>query len=1148
MNGPYKGLAAFDDPDAAFFFGRDREREIVTANLMASRLTVLYGASGVGKSSLLRAGVVHQLRQSARETEDKHGEPELTVVLFDSWTGDPVQGLIEAIADSLDGRPEGDQRHRGPPSLVGILGAASRAVNGDVYVILDQFEEYFVYHGDGAADEFAIALADAVRTEGLRTNFLVSLRDDALAELDRFAGKLPSLFANTIRVEHLDRQAGRDAIVEPPRRYAALTGATELQIEEGLAEEVLDEVAAGRMAIGGAGVGVAEGTADQTRIEAPYLQLVMERLWTAETEAGSSSLRLATLRELGGARRIVEAHFDEAMATLTPEEQELAARIFGHLITPSGTKIAHDAGDLAQYAGVTEKALGPVLSSLAKTRILRPTAAPGGELRFEIFHDVLAEPALAWRQTRLAEAELARARRRHRRLLLVVGACLVAVAAMVAVTVFAVTQRGEARDQARLAQSRELAASALSVVAEDPELALLLALEGAETEATPQAESALREALISSRVRTVAADHEGPITQTAFGPEGRLIVTASDDGTARLFVAMTGEAVAVLNHDGPVTSASFAPDGARVVTASADGAVRVWSVPSGTLLATYRHDGPVEGALLDSEGAQVLSWSADGTARLWAPAGDTLIFSHRAPVLSAALAPGGTLVATAGEDGTARVFDARTGDLLHVLDHEKPVTGIAFSPDGALVITAGKERVSRIWAAASGELVHELGEHRGVVTSASFSPDGKLAVTTSADGAARVWDVDTGARTAIFLGHTNEVSGSAFSPDGSLVVSVSSDRTARVWETTTGRAEVALLGHRDTVTDAEFGPDGTSVVTASLDGTARVWDAAPDPVLAPLAHIGSPTKAAYTPDGRYVPAVPASGRPRLLDSETGEVVRWFDHEGATASAISPEGSLLATATGSDIRLWGTEGDRPLRSLTTESPVRTIAFSHDGQRLLAVGEDGIVRVLGTADGKTLLRIRGRDATLTDATFSPDGSLIATGAAGGKAAIWDAASGELQRELKGHTDDVTAVAFSSDGSRLVTVSGDGDGRVWDAESGGLLRVLRGHFGPIADAMFSPNGRWIVTAGPVTAGLWDVEAGRLLFFLRGHTAVLTSAAFDPTGRRILTASRAGSVRDYRCEICGTIDELAVLAEQRLAKLGRTLTADERARFLDE
>jgi hypothetical protein len=404
---PYIGLMPYAEKDAPLFFGRGAEREIITANLIASRLTLLYGASGVGKSSVLHAGVAHHLRQLAQQHLAEHGTPEFVVVVFSAWRDDPLVGLADGIRDAaaqaLNVKPlEPMQLSR---SFAQTLQAWSERVDGDLLIILDQFEEYFLYHpqedGEGT---LAIEFPRAVNSPALRANFLISIREDSLAKLDRFKGRIPNLFDNYLRIEHLDREAARMAIENPIERYNRLQVTDEhwVSIEAALVEAVLDQIRTGQVMLGESGEGIVKGEKAETRIETPYLQLVMTRLWDEEMRTGSRILRLETLNRLGGAERIVKTHLDITMSALPPNEEDIAARVFHYLVTPSGNKIAHSVRDLAEYVRLPETKLAPVLEKLSGTgiRILRPVAPPAGllgPLRYEIFHDVLAPAVLDWR-------------------------------------------------------------------------------------------------------------------------------------------------------------------------------------------------------------------------------------------------------------------------------------------------------------------------------------------------------------------------------------------------------------------------------------------------------------------------------------------------------------------------------------------------------------------------------------------------------------------------------------------------------------------------------------------------------------------------------------------------------------------------------
>ncbi len=420
---PYKGLMPYSEHDAPFFYGREAEREIITANLISSRFTVLYGPSGVGKSSVLHAGVAHHLRLRAQQNWKRHGAPELAVVVYSDWRDDPVAGLLarvqESVRAALNGQPVVPASP--PATLSDALKLWAERVEGDLFIILDQFEEYFLYHAHDAERQegaFGVEFPRVVDRVGLRVNFLVSIREDALAKLDYFEGRIPNLFDNYLRIEHLDRNAARAAIEKPLQQFNRQQAeeTQHVHIEPALVEAVLDQVKTGQVVLTASGRGQIEEEEDgDARIETPFLQLVMTRLWDEEQRVGSRTLRLDTLNRLGGAERIVRTHLDATMNALPPNERETAARVFHFLVTPSGTKIAHTVADLRAYAQVPENRLQQTMEKLSggDVRILRPVAPPPGEIaapRYEIFHDVLAPAILDWRERYLQRARARRFR------------------------------------------------------------------------------------------------------------------------------------------------------------------------------------------------------------------------------------------------------------------------------------------------------------------------------------------------------------------------------------------------------------------------------------------------------------------------------------------------------------------------------------------------------------------------------------------------------------------------------------------------------------------------------------------------------------------------------------------------------------------
>jgi hypothetical protein len=295
-------------------------------------------------------------------------------------------------------------------------------LGSDVLIILDQFEEYFLYHPDDDGDaSFAVEFPRAVNHPNPSVSFLIAIREDALARLDRFKGRLPNLFGNYLRTKHLDTAAARAAIEKPLEVYNRLVSPEEpFTAEPELVQAVLHQVQIGKVALGAAGRGMvgqdaSPGHTDQ-RIETPHLQLVLTRLWREEVTAGSHTLQAETLRRLGGAQQIVPTYLDQALGALPPRQQDIAAGIFHHLVTPSGTKIAHTTRDLADYAQLPEAELVSVLQKLSRGdfRILRPVPPPSGqpdaEPTYELLHNVLTPAILGWwirhNESRATEARL----------------------------------------------------------------------------------------------------------------------------------------------------------------------------------------------------------------------------------------------------------------------------------------------------------------------------------------------------------------------------------------------------------------------------------------------------------------------------------------------------------------------------------------------------------------------------------------------------------------------------------------------------------------------------------------------------------------------------------------------------------------------
>ena len=1144
LESPFVGLRPFTWDEADLFFGRDREIRIILANLRAARLTLLYGPSGVGKSSILRAGVAKELRERGQRNLVERGRPEVAVVVFSSWRDDPVAGIEQALERELEDLVPLEHRPRGR-ALSELLSEWSDVVDGQILVILDQFEEFFLYHGDTTSEgTFAAELADALSRPELGANFLISIREDVYTKLDRFEEDIPQLFENFIRLDHLDREGARAAIYGPLEEYGRRTGEA-IRIEDDLVEAALDQVRPRRLTFTYSAAAGAIDEEDGDRIAAPFLQLVLERLWHEERGQGSNVLRRSTLRRLGETKGIVEGHVRRGLAALSEEEQDVAAQAFRFLVTSSGAKVAHSAADLAEFTGLREERVEPVLEKLAgaETRILTrlPAPRPGGSSSYELYHDLLGDAVLAWRSDRLgalekraAEAE-ARAARRRANAFRSIAAGMVVVATISLVLLFVALHARRTADNARkVARSQELVAESEATLPTDPNDALRKAEQALEVKPSSQAEFALRTAFGASELRVAIRHSRGAISRAVYGDHGRRVMALGTDRTVSVSDARTGRLISRIGYRRDLLTADLSPGGRIVVTAGKDKTVRFWDASSGARLARF-HNPALSGAWLDpANPRRAVAVGSDGGLRIWR-LGDRkpLVLRRSGPSLTeAAFSPNGRMVAAIGLSRDAWLFDARTGTLLHPLvGHSNTVVALAWSRDSTRLITGGNDDWWRIWDVATGTASHG-NQVSGPVTAVAFRPDGD-AVATATGAQANVWDVGTAVPLAQLEGHSGTVTGVDFSPDGRLLVTSSADGTARVWNLATKTTLTQLRGNAGSVSSAVFSPDGRFVLTASDDRAARIWDVGRGVAL--WAHVGAVTDATFALGGKRVVTGGVDQRVMISNPRTGAVLRQLPPpQDGTVHGISfsPDGTLLAVATddpGLIVRRAST-GLPITRLKDNRAGVVQAVFDPKGTKLAVADAEGSAGIFDPRTGKPLrwLHEQGQQRAhplgrVNGIAWSPDGRFLVTVGSDSQVRVWDARSGRYRWTFSRHVGSVESVAFAPRGDRIVTTGVDRTAIVWDIPSRTTVAVLQGDPQPLESAAFSPDGKWVVTgdSGGVVR-VWDVRAHKMLAAIPAHAGPVNAVSFSPDGKRILSASDDWSAKIYRCTSCIPLQDL--------------------------
>ncbi len=543
------------------------------------------------------------------------------------------------------------------------------------------------------------------------------------------------------------------------------------------------------------------------------------------------------------------------------------------------------------------------------------------------------------------------------------------------------------------------------------------------------------------------------------------------------------------------------------------------------LVTLVGHEGAVLAAGFSPDGSRVATAGADGTVRVWDAATAAVRLdlrrAHRGVVRAAAFSPDGARLLTAGDDGFARVWDAATGAKVLDLAHDSGVSAAAFGPDGRRLVTGGEDRYARVWDAATGAEEQRM-RHGARVAAVGFDPAGVRVVSAGTDGAVRVWDAATGAAGVVVRGHGGDATAAAFSPDGARLLTAGADGVARVWDAATGAKELELRGHADRLTTAAFDPAGGRAVTASADGTARVWDARTGTELFALrpgggnhfkTALGGVTAAAFSPDGARLVTGSGDFTAAVWDATSQHDLAVLG--GVRRQLMNTGGRVSFSADGGRVAVSELLGAVRVVNAATGCDVRVIdsvlmpvaAFGRDADEVVIGGGDRHLRVWSA--GRETAR-RETFSSIRDLATSPHTGRVATVHEDGTLRIWDILTLNETIIPARHRFQAWAVAFHPDGATVATGCDDGVVRLWDAATGHLVREYHGHPREVRAVAFNLDGTQLATGcHDGTVRVWDTATGARRFTLVGHTAMVEAVAFSPDGARLVTGGNDGTAR---------------------------------------
>ena len=623
-----------------------------------------------------------------------------------------------------------------------------------------------------------------------------------------------------------------------------------------------------------------------------------------------------------------------------------------------------------------------------------------------------------------------------------------------------------------------------------------------------------------------------------YSADGRQILSASEDGTLKLWNAETGSLLASVGVEADlVTACCCSPDGRRIAFGSWDGKLNICRVDDRALLISIEtHCQRITASCYSPDGKRIVSGSEDKTLKIWDAENGHLLNTLRVP--------------ESWDTETRSILaglSTETSDILPLLERKQGVSACCYSPDGRQIVSASFNDL-KLWDVETERLIRTLSGHRFVVTSCCFSPDGNCIVSASCDKTVRVWDASTGALLITIEAHSESVTACCYSPNNLYIASGSVAGIVKVWHAQTGNLVAEMEGHSGKITSCCFSPDGWQVVTASDDATLKLWDWQESleqvatavsfqkvfgirdyvSTLSRPAHAGRVTVCCFSPNGRQVVSGSSDQTLKIWDVDSDQWPHQQPHAlyGHTSEVrvccYSSDGRrILSGSLERTLRIWNSEYGNLLMTLDAGYAVGNCCYSPDSQRIAAGTSDNKLKVWNAVTGEELFTGEEHTKAISGCRYSPDGWRLISGSDDGTLKVWRMLKvfGEetyyVSNRPLGHSSQITGFCLSPDGKRVVSACWGGMLRVWDPDDILIDTSLDVDAWPLTSCSYSPDGRRIVSGSlNGTLKVWDATARSLLFTLAGHTTDVKLCYFSADGQFIISASSDGPVIVWNAE----------------------------------
>ncbi|MEG4317512.1 MULTISPECIES: CHAT domain-containing protein [unclassified Microcoleus] len=1122
---PYQGLSAFGEEDADFFFGQEKFVSNLVEVTHKQPLVAVVGPSGSGKSSVVYAGLIPKLRTEGNwliESFRPGKEPFVQLAFALVRQLEPEAGETQQLRETIG--LAGDLRN-GRITLQQVVSRIlDRNPGKQLLLVADQFEElYTLCQVKEEQERFADALLAAIAQENI--TLVLTLRADFYGYVLSYRLLRDALQEYTPQLlSSMKREELQQAIELPAQKL-------EVQLEAQLTQHILDDV------------GSEPGNL-------PLLEFALTRLWEKQQHR---ELTHQAYEEIGGVKKAIANHAEQVYQKLNETEKKQAQRIFVQLVRPGeGTEdtrrvatraeVGEDNWNLVSYlAGyparlvvtgrqetedtveVVHEALirewGTLREWINANRQFRTWQErlkvalrewkndnhdSGGLLRgasLTVAEDWLHKRANEMTQEQrdfiqvsVQECNRERQKKQRRRQLTIIGLSGFSVIALGLAGLAGVGWRNAAINQINsLAQySDELLLSKDSSKGVKASLKALLAMQRTpwvDANTRTQVELALLNTVSNVATQNNQTGHTGKVNSISFSPNRKVLATASDDNTVKIWDTSTYKEIKTLiGHIDKVNSVSFSPNGNVLATSSADKTVKLWDTSTYKEIKTLVDENQeVRGISFSPDGNILAAATYSNNVKLWDITTYQVIKTldgHKAWVNSVSFSPNGKMLASVGADKTVKLWNTSTYQEIKTLTgYTSGTNGVSFSPDSKKLAYISDGNEVKLWNTITHKEIKTLRGDKAWVH-VSFSPDGKMLASVSSDNTVKLWNTSTYQEIKTLTTHRYNVFAVSFSRDSKMLAFGGEGNNVKIWDTTSHKEIQTLSGHMRDVYDISFSPDGKMLASASRDNTVKLWNTSTNKEIKTLSphHKKSVTGISFSPNGKMLASASADKTVKLWNTSTYEVIETLTGyaSGTNGISFSPDSKKLAyVSDGNKVKLWDTTTHKVTKTLTVHiDKVNSVSFSPDGKTLATASNDKTVKLWDTSTYQEIKTSMRHENWVNSVSFSPDGKMLASASADKTVKLWNTSTYQLTKTLIGHKREVRAVSFSSDGKLLASANFYSmEVKLWDTTTGKEIKTLTGHTDWVNSVSFSPDSKLKLLAtasndNTVKLWRWDVD----------------------------------------------------------------------------